>query len=219
MIEVKHVSKTLKDHQVLKDVSVTFEAGHIYGIYGENGSGKTIFLRALAGLLIPDQGTIAYDGKILHQDIDFPPDLGIIIEHMELLGSLNAYENLEVIAQYRQVATKEDITEALKRVGLNSSLKVKKFSLGMKQRLNLAQAIFEHQRYLLLDEPFNALDEKGRAQLEQILLEEKAKEATIIMTHHYMDELKRCSDMIYQVHKGQLIYQKGDIKNESPIKV
>lgn len=205
MIEVNGVSKTLKGHLVLDQITVKFEEGKIYGIYGENGSGKTLFLRALAGLLIPDTGTIIYDGKVLHQDIDFPSDLGIIIEHMELLGSLNAHDNLEALAKYRQIVTDEDIEIALKRVGLTTDMKVKKFSLGMKQRLNLAQAIFEHQRYLLLDEPFNALDENGRAQLEQILFEEKKNGATIIMTHHYLEELTRCADAIYQVKKGQLI--------------
>lgn len=207
MIEVKNVSKSIKGKLILENINVSLDSYKIYGIYGENGSGKTMLLRMLAGLIIPDEGTVSYEGKVLNRDIDFPKDLGVIIEHMELLNHLDAYQNLKLLSKYRKAADQNDIEEAIRRVGLADyrGLKVKKYSLGMKQRLNLAQAIFEHQRYLLLDEPFNALDEKGREQLENILFEEKQKGATIIITHHYMDELKRVADIIYKMENAKLV--------------
>lgn len=141
----KNVSKTLGKHLVLDNINYTFENGMVYGLCGHNGSGKTMLLRAIAGLIVPDDGEIIIDGEKLHRDISFPPNAGIVIESMELLPKYNAFDNLRLLADIKKIASDEDIRNSLERVGLNSDLKVKKFSLGMKQRLNVAQAILKNR--------------------------------------------------------------------------
>lgn len=146
MVEIKNYCKSIKSRPILNNVSYNFEYGKIYGIYGHNGSGKTMLLRAIAGLLVPDSGSVVIDGKVLHKDMSFPPSIGIVIENMNLLPQYNAYDNLKILGKIKKTATDEDIKTALERVGLKSDLKVKKFSLGMKQRLNIAQAVFESRK-------------------------------------------------------------------------
>ena len=129
MITLKNVSKTLGKHLVLDNINYTFENGMVYGLCGHNGSGKTMLLRAIAGLIVPDDGEIIIDGEKLHRDISFPPNAGIVIESMELLPKYNAFDNLRLLADIKKIASDEDIRNSLERVGLNSDLKVKKFSL------------------------------------------------------------------------------------------
>lgn len=139
MIVIENLSKKFKGRYVLKNMSYEFEEGIIYGLYGRNGSGKTMLLRALSGLIIPSEGTVKYDDKILHKDFSFPPSLGVIIEHMELLPQFSAFDNLKILSKINNIATDEDIVSAIEKVGLDpsSTLKTKKYSLGMKQRLNI----------------------------------------------------------------------------------
>ena len=206
MIELKHVTKMLKKNKVLDDVSYAFEEGKVYGLYGENGSGKTMLLRAISGLIIPTEGEIICNGRKLHKDISFPENTGIVIENMELLPRFTARENLRILAKIRKTATEEDITEALNAVGLepDSRKKVKKFSLGMKQRLNIAQAIFEKQKVILLDEPTNALDEVGVQQIYDLIKREKARKAIIIIATHHKEDLKEMCDVILRISNGTL---------------
>ena len=161
----------MKKNVVLDDISYTFENGTVYGLYGENGSGKTMLLRAISGLIVPTKGEIFCDGKKLHKDISFPENTGIVIENMELLPKFTARENLRMLSGIKKIATAEDIDSALCDVGLEpkSEKKVKKFSLGMKQRLNIAQAVFEKQDVILLDEPTNALDAEGVSQIYNLI--------------------------------------------------
>lgn len=205
MVNLREVSKKLKNQWVLKDVTYTFERGKIYGLYGANGSGKTMLLRVISGLVIPTEGEIIIDDKILHKDISFPPSVGIIIENMELIPRLNAYENLEMLAKIKKVAGHEEIIEALKRVGLNSEKAVKKYSLGMRQRLNIAQAIFERPDLILLDEPTNALDEEGIERIHQVLQAEKEKGACIIIATHNKTDLSEVCDKILKMVEGRLV--------------
>lgn len=207
MIEVRNISKTLKGNQVLKDISYTFENGKIYGIYGYNGCGKTMFLRAIAGLLVLDKGQIIIDGKELHKDVSFPDSTGIVIEHMELLPNYTALENLKILSKIRKTASDDDMKEALEKVGLkpDSSQKVKKFSLGMKQRLNIAQAIFEGQKILLLDEPTNAIDEKGIELIYDLLRSLKNQGATIIIASHHKEDLYELCDETIKIEKGMIV--------------
>ena len=207
MIELKNISKKIGIKLVLGNVSYTFETGKIYGLSGINGSGKTMLLRAIAGLIIPTQGQIIIDGKALHKDISIPESIGIIIENMELLGQYNAYDNLTILSKIKKCATDNDILKSLERVGLSTDKKVKKFSLGMKQRLNIAQAIFESPKILLLDEPTNALDEDGITQIYKILKEEKDKGVTVIITTHNKQDLENLCDTVLTMSEGKL-YEK-----------
>ena len=204
MIEVKNVNKTLSSRQVLENINYNFEYGKVYGLCGTNGSGKTMLLRAIAGLIIPDSGEIVIDGKVLHKDISFPPNVGLVIENMTLLPGYNAFDNLKLLSEIKQTATDEDIKSAIKRVGLKSDLKVKKYSLGMKQRLNIAQAIFEKQNIILLDEPTNALDGDGVKLIYNIIREEKERGALIIIATHHEEDLKEVCDTILVMSEGRL---------------
>lgn len=207
MIELKNVSKKLKNNMVLDHVSYTFENGKVYGLYGENGSGKTMMLRALAGLIVPTEGCIICDGKQLHKDISFPENTGIVIEHMEMLPNYTAKENLQILAKIKKQADEENIVDALEMVGLdpNSKLKVKKFSLGMKQRLNIAQAVFEKQSVILLDEPTNALDDAGIKQIYKLIEREKQRGAMIVISTHHKEDLIQMCDVILRISKGRII--------------
>lgn len=204
MIEIKNYCKSIKSRPILNNVSYNFEYGKIYGIYGHNGSGKTMLLRAIAGLLVPDSGSVVIDGKVLHKDMSFPPSIGIVIENMNLLPQYNAFDNLKILGKIKKTATDEDIKTALERVGLKSDLKVKKFSLGMKQRLNIAQAVFEKQKIILLDEPTNALDNDGVQLIYKLLKEEKERGALVVITTHHKEDLEEVCDVVLEMTEGEL---------------
>ena len=203
MVEIKNYCKSIKSRPILNNVSYNFEYGKIYGLYGHNGSGKTMLLRAIAGLLVPDSGSVVIDGKVLHKDMSFPPSIGIVIENMNLLPQYNAFDNLKILGKIKKTATDEDIT-ALERVGLKSDLKVKKFSLGMKQRLNIAQAVFEKQKIILLDEPTNALDNDGVQLIYKLLKEEKERGALVVITTHHKEDLEEVCDVVLKMTEGEL---------------
>lgn len=204
MVEIKNYCKSIKSRPILNNVSYNFEYGKIYGLYGHNGSGKTMLLRAIAGLLVPDSGSVVIDGKVLHKDMSFPPSIGIVIENMNLLPQYNAFDNLKILGKIKKTATDEDIKTALERVGLKSDLKVKKFSLGMKQRLNIAQAVFEKQKIILLDEPTNALDNYGVQLIYKLLKEEKERGALVVITTHHKEDLEEICDVVLKMTEGEL---------------
>ncbi len=204
MVEIKNYCKSIKSRPILNNVSYNFEYGKIYGIYGHNGSGKTMLLRAIAGLLVPDSGSVVIDGKVLHKDMSFPPSIGIVIENMNLLPQYNAFDNLKILGKIKKTATDENIKTALERVGLKSDLKVKKFSLGMKQRLNIAQAVFEKQKIILLDEPTNALDNDGVQLIYKLLKEEKERGALVVITTHHKEDLEEVCDVVLKMTEGEM---------------
>ena len=204
MVEIKNYCKSIKSRPILNNVSYNFEYGKIYGLYGHNGSGKTMLLRAIAGLLVPDSGSVVIDGKVLHKDMSFPPSIGIVIENMNLLPQYNAFDNLKILGKIKKTATDEDIKTALERVGLKSDLKVKKFSLGMKQRLNIAQAVFEKQKIILLDERTNALDNDGVQLIYKLLKEEKERGALVVITTHHKEDLEEICDVVLKMTEGEL---------------
>lgn len=207
MIQLQNVTKRIKENTVLDNVSYTFKSGFVYGLYGQNGSGKTMLLRAISGLLNLDSGSIFIDGEKLHDKIEFPPETGIVIENMELLPECSAKRNLQMLAKIKNIADEKDIIFSLERVGLDpdSDKKVKKFSLGMKQRLNIAQAIFENQKIILLDEPTNALDEDAVQLIYKIIREEKSRGATIIVATHHKEDLKEVCDVILKIAEGKIV--------------
>lgn len=207
MIQLQNVTKRIKENTVLDNVSYTFKSGFVYGLYGQNGSGKTMLLRAISGLINLDSGSIFIDGEKLHDKIEFPPETGIVIENMELLPECSAKRNLQMLAKIKNIADEKDIIFSLERVGLDpdSDKKVKKFSLGMKQRLNIAQAIFENQIIILLDEPTNALDEDAVQLIYKIIREEKSRGATIIVATHHKEDLKEVCDVILKIAEGKIV--------------
>ena len=207
MIQLQNVTKRIKENTVLDNVSYTFKSGFVYGLYGQNGSGKTMLLRAISGLINLDSGSIFIDGEKLHDKIEFPPETGIVIENMELLPECSAKRNLQMLAKIKNIADEKDIIFSLERVGLDpdSEKKVKKFSLGMKQRLNIAQAIFENQKIILLDEPTNALDEEAVQLIYKIIREEKSRGATIIVATHHKEDLKEVCDVILKIAEEKIV--------------
>lgn len=207
MIQLQNVTKRIKENTLLDNVSYTFKSGFVYGLYGQNGSGKTMLLRAISGLINLDSGSIFIDGEKLHDKIEFPPETGIVIENMELLPECSAKRNIQMLAKIKNIADEKDIIFSLERVGLDpdSDKKVKKFSLGMKQRLNIAQAIFENQKIILLDEPTNALDEDAVQLIYKIIREEKSRGATIIVATHHKEDLKEVCDVILKIAEGKIV--------------
>ena len=203
MIQLEHISKKFKKKTVLNDISYTFEAGKIYGIYGINGSGKTMLLRIISGLVFPTSGSIIINGKTLHKEISFPDHMGLIIENMELQPQLTAFENLEELNKINHYATTSDIQDALRKINLQSNEKVKKFSLGMKQKLNIAQAIFEKQNIILLDEPTSNVDSINEGIILKALKEQKNKKSIILVSHR--ESTMAIADIIYRVKDGRML--------------
>lgn len=206
MIKVENYTKVIKGKTILDNVNYTFENGMIYGLYGRNGSGKTMLLRAIAGLIFPTQGRVMFDDKELHKDISFPPSVGIIIENTNMFPQYDAFTNLKILAKIKGIATDDDIREAIRTVGLDpeSKDKVKTYSLGMKQKLAIAQAIFESPDLLLLDEPTNALDEKSIEDIRKVLIDKKNEGKTIIIASHNKEDLQMLSDVTLHVESGAI---------------
>lgn len=204
-IIIENLSKTIKNNKILDNVNLAFESGHVYGLVGRNGSGKTMLLRAICGLIFPDSGKVIIDGKQLHKDISFPESCGIIIENTDLLPNFSAFDNLKMLSEIKNTANDNMIKSAIKSVGLDpdSKKKVKTFSLGMKQRLSIAQALFEDPDILLLDEPTNALDEDGVNDVRRILLEQKKKNKLIIIASHNKEDISLLSDTVISVSNGR----------------
>lgn len=207
MIEVQNITVKLKKTIVLENVSYTFEDGKIYGLRGRNGAGKTMLLRTIAGLLKADRGQIVIDGQQLGEKIDFPPSLGLLIENNNLAPEFTLQKNLKLLSKIKKVATNEDIETTIKRVGLDiaDKRKVAKFSLGMKQRGAIAQALFEKPKLILLDEPTNAIDQKGVTQIRALLQEEAQRGATIILASHNPDDLEILADEIIDLANGEIV--------------
>lgn len=207
MIEIKNIKKKINGKIVISDVSYDFKDGRIYGLYGRNASGKTMLIRAMSGLIHVDEGSVIVDGKSLETSDSFADNTGIIIENQQMLPGYSAEKNLEILSKIQKKATKNDIIESLKKVGLdpNSTEKVRKFSLGMKQRLNIAQAVFEHQKNLLLDEPTNALDESGIELMYKLFKEKREAGAMIVIATHHKEDLISLCDEILHIDSGKII--------------
>lgn len=206
-IKVEALSKKINGTMVLKDISCEFASGNIYGIVGKNGSGKTMLLREIAGLIRPTKGSISVDGKMLHHDISFPPNLGLIIEKPDFLNYLTGFENLKMMAEIRHCVTDDKIKDLMKKFSLepNSKQTVKKYSLGMKQKIGIIQAIMENPDILILDEPFNALDEDTVLIVRNLLLQYRKDGKLIVITSHHREDIDAICNHIYRMEEGQLI--------------
>lgn len=205
-IEVQNASKLLHNIPVLQDVNLTLNSGTIYGLRGVNGSGKTMLMRLLAGLIRPSKGLILVDGKELGKELSFPPDMGMLIENPAFLDGYTATQNLRLLAGIRKKVGDDRIRQVLEQVGLDheDKRKYRQFSLGMKQRLGIAGAVLEHPCFLLVDEPSNALDTDGVEMVRRILQEEKERGALIVLACHDFTILQNLSDVIYSVKEGRV---------------
>lgn len=203
---MNHVTKRFGEELVLKEVNLALEAGRVYGIIGNNGSGKTVLMKCICGFLTATTGTIRVFGKQIGKETDFPESLGVIIEAPGFLTNLTGRRNLEILADMRRQITKAHIRRVLRKVGLDPDMKkpVEKYSLGMRQRLGIAQAIMEDPRLLILDEPFNGLDKNGVREIRRILLELKSEGKTILLASHNEEDIRILCDEVYEMDGGVL---------------
>lgn len=203
-INVEGVSKTIKKQVLVKNVSFQVINGETVGFVGRNGSGKTVLLKMICGLYRTTEGAITVQNKKIGKDIEFPDKLGFIIETPGFIPSLSGYDNLKLLADIKGRVGKKEVKQALEYVGLDPDSKkhVGKYSLGMKQRLGLAQAIMEDPEILVLDEPFNGLDRDGVAEMREMLLQLKEKGKTILIASHLADDIEILCDKVYEMEQG-----------------
>lgn len=206
-IQLKNVNKTIQGNPILCNMSMELHSGRIYGLQGKNGSGKTMLMRALCGLIHYDSGSIEIDGKTLGKDIAFPESIGFLIENPGFLPGETGLNNLKILASILNIIDEEKIRDTIDLVGLNPNdqRKYKKYSLGMKQRLGIAAAIMEDPDLVIFDEPTNALDEDGIELLRDILDQCKKRGAIVVLSCHDTEELHLLSDEIFIIKKGSIV--------------
>lgn len=207
IIKVENVSKIIRGNSVIEHISMELTSGKVFGFRGINGSGKTMLMRLIAGLIYPTKGQITVDNKILGRDINFPENMGLLIENPAFLDNYSGFANLKLLSSIQDKIDDKQIRRTLERVGLepDSKKKYKKYSLGMKQKLGIAAAVLEKPELLILDEPANALDEEGVERLKKIVQEEKERGALIILSCHDASFLEEMSDVIYLLQDGKLL--------------
>lgn len=207
MIKIVNVTKKFGENKVLDDVNLIFEPGKIYGIQGKNGSGKTMLMRAISGLLSLNEGEVEVFGEVIGVDRDFPKSAGILIEHPGLLPEISGFENLKTVMSINKIVSDEEIKKAMSNFDLdpNSNLKVKKYSLGMKQKVGILMAILERPQVVILDEPTNGLDEASVEKFKDMILDLKDDSRVIIVASHDREGLEEISDEIIKMELGRVI--------------
>ena len=206
MIKVESLVLNIKRTCILQSISIEFEKGKIHGLIGRNGSGKTMLMKCICGFVRPTAGTVTVAGKQVGRECDFPESMGIIIETPGFIPYYSGYRNLKLLADLNKKIGKDEIRNTMKKVGLDPDLKrhVRKYSLGMRQRLGLAQAIMENPDLLILDEPMNGLDKEGVADMRQYLLDLKAQGKTILIASHSAEDIEVLCDTVCEMDKGKL---------------
>lgn len=215
-IILKNISKSFKNNVILNNVNLHLSSGKIYGFIGHNGSGKTVLMKIIAGVMKPTEGTVEVDGKLMHQDIQTLPDVGVIFEKPEFFNDLTGKENLMLLAKIQNKVGEAEVNEAIEMVGLdpNNKNKVKAYSLGMVQRLGIAQAIMEKQKVLILDEPTNALDQDGVISILKLLKKKKEEGCLIIISSHQLDEVFAVCDEVYRIQHQNVELAKDKYERE-----
>lgn len=205
-IEIKNLSKKFKKVTVVDDVSITFKSGKIYGIIGRNGSGKSVFLKMICAFYIPDKGVILQDGCDYIKQNSFPESTRALIEGPDFIPDLTGFENLKLLASIQNIIDDNKITETLEKINLikEKNKKYCEYSLGMKQKLGIAQVLMEDPSVIILDEPFNGIEEKSVKDIKKILIEERTKGKIVIITSHIKEDVEELSDEIYQFDDGKL---------------
>ena len=213
-ISVMNLKMNFGEEQVLKGLSREFEAGKIHGIVGNNGSGKTVLMKCICGFLSPTEGRVVVDGRTIGKDVDFPENIGIIIETPGFLPGLTGIKNLKVLASLKRKIGDEEIRNVIRKVGLDPDLKkpVSKYSLGMRQRLGIAQAIMEVPSILILAEPFNGLDKNGVMQMRKLIKELREEGKTIILASHNQADIDELCDTVCEMDAGvmTMVYDDKD---------
>lgn len=210
-IQVKNISKDFGQDRVLKCINRDFESGKIHGIVGNNGSGKTVLMKCICGFLLPTEGTVIVNGRRVGKDVDFPPDLGVIIETPGFLPGVTGVKNLEILASLNKKIGLSEIADAIRRVGLDPHMKkpVGKYSLGMRQRLGIAQAIMEDPSLLILDEPLNGLDKHGVAEMRKLIKGLSAEGKTILLASHNQGDIDELCDTVCEMDAGVMTSIRG----------
>ena len=210
-IKVENVSKDFAQERVLRSVTRKFESGLIHGIVGNNGSGKTVLMKCICGFLVPTEGKITVNGQIVGKDVDFPGNTGLIIETPGFLPNVSGVKNLEILASLNKKIGLSEIAEAIRTVGLDPKLNkpVGKYSLGMRQRLGIAQAIMEDPKLLILDEPLNGLDKHGVAEMRTLIKSLKAKGKTILLASHNQADIDELCDTVCEMDAGVMTMLRG----------
>lgn len=206
VVRLEDYCKSFKSAEVLKNINLTLESGKVIGLKGKNGSGKTMLMRAISGLILPTSGKVYINDKELGRHISFPPSIGILIENPSFISNYTGFKNLKILASIQNRISDDEIRDAIRKVGLDPDDKrtFKKYSLGMKQRLGIAAAIMERPDIVILDEPINALDEAGAGLIKRLLDELKANGSLIIIACHDTEELNYLSDEIYEIYDGEI---------------
>ena len=205
-IIIENLRKSFGEEEILHGICREFETGKIHGIVGNNGSGKTVMMKCICGFLRPDEGHVFVNGLEVGKDIDFPEDMGIIIETPGFLPGVTGMKNLKLLASLRGIADDRRIRQTIERVGLDSKLRkpVSKYSLGMRQRLGIAQAIMEDPSLLILDEPFNGLDKHGVARIRSLIKELRAEGKTILLASHNQADIDELCDTVCEMDAGYM---------------
>lgn len=205
-LSAEKICKTIKKNAILDNISLNLEGGKIYGIVGKNGSGKTMLIRALSGLMEIDSGEIRYNEKVLHKDFPVLPSLGITIENAGLFPEFTGFVNLKMLSKLKKIISDNEIKEAIERVGLDPKDKrtIRKYSLGMKQRIIIAQAIMEHPDVIMVDEPSNGLDTDGVELIRTILQQERERGAIILLASHSKEDIALLADKVFSISAGRL---------------
>ena len=206
VVRLEDYCKSFKSAEVLKNINLTLESGKVIGLKGKHGSGKTMLMRAISGLILPTSGKVYINDKELGRQISFPPSIGILIENPSFISNYTGFKNLKILASIQNRISDDEIRDAIRKVGLDPDDKrtFKKYSLGMKQRLGIAAAIMERPDIVILDEPINALDEAGAGLIKGLLDELKANGSLIIIACHDTEELNYLSDEIYEIYDGEI---------------
>lgn len=216
LLKIQNVTKTIKKKTVLENITLTADSGSIIGFKGINGSGKTMLMRIISGLIRPASGEVYINDKLLHKDISFPPSIGVLIENPAFIDGYSGRENLRLLAGIKGIATNQDIEDVLSLVELTDAAdkKYRKYSLGMKQRLGIAGAVMEKPDIVILDEPTNSLDSDGVEIVKKLVRREKERGALVILACHEYEILKELSDEIYLIENGRITdhQEKGDFK-------
>lgn len=205
-LKIENATKTLKGEKILDNVNLEFNDNKIYAIVGQNGSGKTMLLRALIGLLKLNEGTVFTEENTIGDDIDFLPDCGIILGNMNLLDQYNGFDNLKILQSINKPYDKNEINRVLEIVGLkDNKKKVSSYSLGMHQRVVFAQAIMDNPKYIILDEPTNGMDENYMSIVKKEIISMKQKGKIIIMTSHDKYLVEEVADEIIEIKQGKIV--------------